>query len=274
MISATLRPFLIAFSTISLLDAVKVSVSSASTVPGIQKSDLLRGLESGADDYLTKPFNLQELRARLQVGQRILDLQNGLIAARDELSFRATHDSLTGIANRGVVLDAIHREHSRQVREGGTLGIVMVDLDHFKQVNDTYGHQAGDAVLKEVARRMASCVRPYDTVGRYGGEEFLVVVASADSVGALALADRICREVASAPVTTDEGAVRITASCGVAVSDAAKPLDSEELLHAADEALYSAKQQGRNRAVLAAPAVPVQSESSPAEPTPVKSESR
>ena len=153
-----------------------------------QKDDLLRGLESGADDYLTKPFDAQELRARLQVGQRILDLQNCLIAARDELRFRATHDALTGIANRGVVIDAIHREHARQLREGGSLGLIMLDLDHFKRVNDTHGHVVGDAVLKEVARRMTACARPYDTVGRYGGEEFLVVVASADGVGAMALA--------------------------------------------------------------------------------------
>jgi len=239
-----------------------------------QKDDLLRGLESGADDYLTKPFDLQELRARLQVGQRILDLQKGLIAARDELRFRATHDALTGIANRSFVLDAINREHSRQLREGGTLGLIMVDLDHFKRVNDTHGHLAGDAVLKEVARRMASCARPYDTVGRYGGEEFLVVVASSDGVGAMALAERIRREIAFVPVTTDAGPVSVTASCGVVVSEAGKPLGFQQLLHAADEALYAAKQQGRDRVVLAAPAVPVQSESSPAEPAPVKSGSR
>src|SRR5690349_18177056 len=135
-----------------------------------QKEDLLKGLEAGADDYLTKPFDAQEFRARLRVGQRILDLQHNLLTATDELRFRATHDMLTGICNRASVLDALAREGSRQEREGGSFGVIMADLDHFKSVNDTYGHMAGDIVLKEAARRMTACVRPYDTVGRYGGE--------------------------------------------------------------------------------------------------------
>jgi two-component system cell cycle response regulator len=217
-----------------------------------QKGDLLRGLESGADDYLTKPFDAQELRARLQVGQRILDLQDNLIAAREELRFRATHDALTGIANRGSALDAIDREGSRQAREGGSFGVILLDVDHFKLVNDTYGHLAGDAVLKETARRITGCVRPYDTVGRYGGEEFLVVAPSSDALGTLALAERIRETIQSLPVITEASPVHVTASCGVSIGRSERPLDRQVLLRLADEALYRAKEQGRNRSELAA----------------------
>jgi two-component system, cell cycle response regulator len=216
-----------------------------------QKDDLLRGLESGADDYVTKPFDAAELRARLHVGERILELQNGLIAAREELRFRATHDELTRLANRRVVLDEIAKEHSRHLRHGGTFAIVLIDLDHFKSINDTRGHLAGDAVLKEVSLRMVNNVRPYDTVGRYGGEEFIVVAPSCGRSGAIALAERILNSLRSAPIETDGGPVSVTVSCGIAVSSASKPLNAQDLIHLADEALYRAKELGRNRAEFA-----------------------
>jgi two-component system, cell cycle response regulator len=205
-----------------------------------QKQDVHRGLELGADDYLTKPFDAQELRARLHVGERILSLE-------DELRFRATHDTLTGIPTRGVALEAISREHARQVREKISFGVILADLDHFKNINDTYGHICGDAVLKEAAQRIIGCARPYDTVGRYGGEEFLIVVASADESASLALAERMRVAIESRPFATDFGELHVTASLGVVASTAASPIDSKILLQLADEALYRAKLRGRNR---------------------------
>lgn len=220
-----------------------------------QKDDILRGLESGADDYLTKPFNAQEFRARLHVGQRILNLQDSLILAKEELLFRATHDGLTGISNRGVALEALNREHSRQLREGGSFGIILADLDHFKYINDKHGHLVGDAVLKEAASRILSCTRSYDTVGRFGGEEFLIVVPSSGPLGPLGLAERMRKVLEAQPFTTDAGTINVTGSFGVAISNRDDQLDTQGLIRLADNALYRAKDNGRNRSELANPAM-------------------
>lgn len=216
-----------------------------------QKADILEGLESGADDYLTKPFDPQELRARLHVGQRILDLQSSLIDAREGLRFQATHDPLTAVWNHGAVVDAIQRESARQARERGSFGVILLDLDHFKRVNDAYGHLAGDAVLRETARRIVQSVRPYDTVGRYGGEEFLIVAPSCDRESVLALAERVRHAIDSTPLKTDAGSIHVTASCGICLGGFDKPSESHNLVQKADEALYRAKRNGRNRSEMA-----------------------
>lgn len=217
-----------------------------------EREDLLNGLQSGADDYVTKPFDPAELQARLNVGQRILDLQDKLIAAREELRFRATHDALTGVANRGVVLETLYQEYSRQQRGGSSFGIILADIDDFKGVNDIYGHLCGDAVLREVTAVMKSCIRPYDTVGRYGGEEFLVIVPESDARTTFGIAERIRKAVASQPVVTADGKIiRVTASFGVAASGHLTTFECQVLLRRADEALYRAKGNGRNCTELA-----------------------
>lgn len=211
------------------------------------KRELLRALELGVDDYLTKPFDSEELHARLVVGERILALQDDLILAREELRFRATHDVLTGVSNRGAVMDALQNEMARQVRELRSFGVILVDLDHFKNVNDTYGHLCGDEVLQVVTRRMKECIRPYDVLGRYGGEEFLIVASAADKNGTITLAERIRSAIEATPIMTQAGEVRVTASLGTAVSTPALNGDVQKLLRLADRALYAAKDKGRNR---------------------------
>lgn len=238
-----------------------------------EKADLLNGLESGADDYIAKPFDPPELHARLRVGHRILDLQDKLLAASDELRFRATHDTLTGVSNRAAILEVLRREQSRQQRESGSFGIILIDIDHFKQVNDVYGHLWGDAVLQQASGIMQASVRPYDVVGRYGGEEFLIVVPHSDASSALIVAERIRKAIAAHAISTPKGEIRVTASFGVAAISDGHRVEMQQFLQVADDALYRAKQKGRNRSELAAP-LPAPSTEGPVEAVPLSSSTR
>ena len=206
--------------------------------------DLVEGMEAGADDYLTKPFNAHELRVRLRAGCRILDLQAQLLDAREALREQATHDGLTKLLNRNAVLEVLHQEVARCDREPQPLSVLMVDLDRFKAINDSYGHVAGDAVLREVARRMREASRRYDSVGRYGGEEFLLVLPGCDLGDACSQAERLRESVAAAPFVSDAGDLRISISVGVSSS---RTPDADLLIREADEALYRAKALGRDR---------------------------
>jgi two-component system, cell cycle response regulator len=217
------------------------------------KEDVVAGLESGADDYLTKPFDPEELKARLRTGLRILSLEDRLVEAREEMRFRATHDELTALWNRGVIMDLLGRELARSRREHVCTAILMCDVDHFKSVNDTYGHLAGDDVLKETAKRLLASVRSYDFVGRYGGEEFLVVLNNCNPPFALARAEEIRKAIAHTPVSSASASIPVSMSVGLLLSQDWGRLPVEELLQEADGALYAAKAAGRNCVKIASP---------------------
>jgi two-component system cell cycle response regulator len=216
-----------------------------------RKDDIVRGLDAGADDYLVKPCNPLELEVRLRTGRRLIELQQQLVRAREALRFEAMHDALTGLLNRRALLSLLDNEMARADRTGSPISVIMGDLDRFKAINDCYGHAAGDAVLREAAQRMKTGVRAYDSVGRVGGEEFMLILPDCPSRIGMIIADRLRELVCAAPIKTHAGEVAVTTSLGVASSEQVGRPSAEELTRAADAALYRAKHAGRNRVMLA-----------------------
>ncbi|HXY03683.1 MAG TPA: diguanylate cyclase [Terriglobales bacterium] len=204
-----------------------------------RKQDLLTAMAAGADDYLAKPIDTSELKARIMVGKRILELQQSL-------RFAATHDFLTKLLNRAEIVAGLKREIARSHRIGHPASIILADIDHFKKINDSLGHAAGDEALKEVAGRLVSELRPYDLVGRYGGEEFLLVLPNCNLESALHRAEQLRWSVSKNPTLSTLANISITLSMGVTVSNCQPDLSAHELLRQADQALYLAKQNGRN----------------------------
>lgn len=211
-----------------------------------QKQDRHKAMEAGADDYLSKPVDPAELRSRIMVGKRIVELQQSL-------RFAATHDFLTNLLNRAQILVAIEREFSRGGREDKPAALILADIDHFKRVNDTLGHAAGDEVLKEVARRLKADLRPYDVVGRYGGEEFLLILPGCNLANGARRANEIRELVAKDPIVTPFGTTSATVSMGVTATVSTRDCSVAEFLREADVSLYEAKKNGRNRVEVFSP---------------------
>ncbi len=211
------------------------------------RQNMLEALQAGADDYLMKPFDESELKARLLTGKRILDLQEELVAAREAMREAATRDSLTGLLNHAEIFGMLERELERARRERKPLSVLLGDIDHFKKVNDSHGHLFGDEALREIARRLQSKLRAYDGVGRYGGEEFLLVLPTCDLAGAMQRANDLREAIAAAPIVAGGVEKSITMSLGVSVSDCIGVKEVDPLVSRADAALYTAKRNGRNR---------------------------
>jgi len=205
--------------------------------------ELVEAMEAGADDFVTKSFDVRELRVRVRAGERTVRLEESLrrLAARDVL---------TDLHNRRSILELLEVELARAKRQNAAVSVIMADIDHFKRVNDVYGHADGDVVLAEVARRLELGVRQYDAVGRYGGEEFLVVLPGASRRQTAEIAERLRAGVASPPVKLSRGKVVVTSSFGVAASGEGQNLDLDSLIRLADAALYRAKDAGRNRVAV------------------------
>ena len=210
------------------------------------RQNMLEAMQAVADDYLVKPFDELELKARLLVGKRILDLQEQLISARESMRHAATHDGLTGLMNRGEIINMLERELERAQRERKPVGVILADVDHFKNVNDTLGHLFGDEALREIGRRLREQLRIYDGVGRYGGEEFLLVLPNCDLPNTILRAKELCEVISNPPVNHSGSQQTITMSMGVAVSEANAKNQPDILLNHADIALYAAKENGRN----------------------------
>ena len=212
-----------------------------------EKKDIVKALEAGANDFISKPYDNEELQARINVGKRMITLQSELGDAYEALKHEAMHDHLTHIYNRRAIMELLEKEIAREKREKIGLCVGMCDIDHFKKVNDTYGHQIGDEVLISFTRFVTDKLRLNDHVGRIGGEEFLIVANGSKELEQKIMFERICDHVRNSELASEKGDISITVSIGVARYTGVENADG--LLAAADKALYHAKKIGRDRIV-------------------------
>ncbi|MCP3899714.1 MAG: diguanylate cyclase [Desulfobacteraceae bacterium] len=204
-----------------------------------QKDDLFEAMEAGADDFIAKPPDQNELKVRLRVGKRIIKLQK-------KLRRQTTHDFLTDLLSRFAIMSLLSQEMNRARRSIKPLSVAMADIDYFKKINDCHGHQVGDVVLCEVAKRMELTLRSYDSVGRYGGEEFLLVFPDCDQKEALIIAEKVRLAICNEPIIVGTEKIIVTMSIGITTMDMSKAQGLDDIIKIADMALYTAKANGRN----------------------------
>jgi diguanylate cyclase (GGDEF)-like protein len=212
-----------------------------------EKDSVVQGLAAGANDYLTKPFHAGELLARIGVGRRMVDMHKEIDDKNVLLERMAHTDPLTGLANRRALEEWANRQLRGATRHGFPFWVVLADLDRFKEINDTYGHDAGDMVLRKFAEILSKNTRASDICGRLGGDEFLIVITHVEKQNIQAAVDRFCKELAVQECVVAGRTVRSTASFGVAGFAGTPTPDFATLLKEADKALYTAKLAGRNR---------------------------
>ncbi len=210
------------------------------------EEDIITGLSAGADDYITKPFSYMELKVRIQNGERIIALQDLQLQI-------ANTDSLTQLWNRKKILELLEEELNRNFRDNKPVGVIMLDIDNFKTINDTYGHLIGDKIIIEVASRLQKKVRSYDKIGRYGGDELLLVLPGLSRQDAKNIAERLRKAVCAEKIQTDAGPIDTTVSLGVSIFDKASRPSTKKIIEESDHALYMAKERGRNSSVVSGP---------------------
>jgi diguanylate cyclase (GGDEF)-like protein len=211
------------------------------------RTDVIEGLAAGADDYISKPFDIKEFEVRLRVARRIAQLQMKLLAAQEQLRLASMRDPATGLWHRGAMFEFLESELGRARRIASPLGVILIDVDAFKGINDAYGHLIGDMALQEALANVRSVTRESDILGRYGGDEFMLITPNCGGSELFALAERIRATVEAKPIIVQGSMLTLTLSVGVAEASPHHPIAATELLRLADVALYQSKRNGKNR---------------------------